>query len=161
MPKSPSMSRREFVTMVSAALGGVMGAVIGIPAIGYLLSPALKTQKSEAWIPLGKLEDYPLNTPTLFTFTRTKVNGWEKTVYSYGVYILRTSESEVKVLSNLCTHLSCRVTWKEEANEYLCPCHDGHFDIQGNVDSGPPPRPLDTYETKIEDGNLFMFFKES
>jgi Rieske Fe-S protein len=155
------MSRREFVTMVSAALGGVMGAVIGIPAIGYLLSPALKTQKSEAWIPLGKLENYPLYTPTLFTFTRTKVNGWEKTVNSYGVYILRTSESEVKVLSNLCTHLSCRVTWKEEANEYICPCHDGHFDIQGNVDSGPPPRPLDTYETKIEDGNLFLFFKET
>lgn len=161
MPKSPSMSRREFVTIVSAALGGVMGAVIGIPAIGYLLSPALKTQKSEAWIPLGKLENYPFNTPTLFTFTRTKVNGWEKTVNSYGVYILRTSESEVKVLSNLCTHLSCRVTWKAEANEYICPCHDGHFDIQGNVDSGPPPRPLDTYETKIEDGNLFLFFKET
>lgn len=161
MPKSPSISRREFVAIVTAALGSIMGAVVGLPAIGYLLSPALKIHKSEAWIPLGKLEDYPINTPIPFTFTRTKINGWEKTVNSYGVYVLRTSDTAVSVFSNICTHLSCRVTWKEELNEYICPCHDGHFDIGGNVVYGPPPRPLERYETKIEDGNLYLFFKES
>jgi Rieske Fe-S protein len=158
MAKSPHLSRNDFVKATVGVLGTIMGAVVGIPAIGYLISPALKAQESEAWIELGPLENYPIGTPTLFTFTRTKINGWEKTVNSYGVYVLRQSEAEsdVLVLSNVCTHLSCRVTWNEEIQEYACPCHDAHFTIKGDVAFGPPPRPMDRYETKVEEGNLFM-----
>jgi Rieske Fe-S protein len=39
---------------------------------------------------------------------------------------------------------------------YICPCHNGHFSIDGEVISGPPPRPLDVYATKIEDGLLYI-----
>jgi Rieske Fe-S protein len=155
-----SIDRRTFVKLVIGMTGTVMGAVVGLPAIGYLISPATKVQASEAWIPAGKLESYPTGTPTLFSFTRSKVNGWEKTVNSYGVYIVKTSPEEAKAYSNLCTHLSCRVTWKEEYQDFLCPCHDGHFDIEGQVTAGPPPRPLDEYETKVEDGTLYIHFKE-
>ncbi len=161
MSNSSMMTRRQFVTVVGAALSAFMGAVVGLPAIGYLLSPALEKQENESWIPLGPLEKYPLNQPTLFTFTRTKKHGWEKTVTSYGVYVWRTGEAEVRVFSNVCTHLSCRVNWKEELQEYLCPCHDGHFAIDGSIVSGPQPRPLDEYQTKIEEGNLFIFLKEA
>jgi menaquinol-cytochrome c reductase iron-sulfur subunit len=161
MGKTPNISRRDFVTIVSAVLGTVMGAVIGIPAIGYLVSPALKTEKSDAWVPAGNLENYPIGTPTLFTFTRTKVNGWEKTSISYGVYVVRKTEAQIEVLSNRCTHLSCRVTWKPDENEYVCPCHDGRFDIDGNVTKQPPPRPLDRYESKIENGDLFIRILEA
>ncbi|GAB4473880.1 MAG: Rieske 2Fe-2S domain-containing protein [Anaerolineales bacterium] len=161
MPKSPNMTRRQFVTVIGAALSAFMGAVVGLPAIGYLLSPALEKQKGESWISLGPLEQYPLNQPTLFTFTRTKKHGWEKTVNSYGVFVLRTSSTQVRVFSNVCTHLSCRVNWKEDVQQYVCPCHDGHFAVDGAIISGPQPRPLDEYETKIEDGNLFIFLKEA
>jgi menaquinol-cytochrome c reductase iron-sulfur subunit len=160
MEKTPNISRRDFVTIVSAVLGAVMGAAIGIPAIGYLISPALNAGKSDAWIPAGNLDNFPVGTPTLFTFTRTKVNGWEKTSTSYGVYVVRKSETQIEILSNRCTHLSCRVTWKPDANEYVCPCHDGRFDIDGNVTKQPPPRPLDRYEHKIENNALFIRFLE-
>lgn len=161
MSGSPNLNRREFVTLVSTVLGGIMTAIVGIPAIGYILSPSLKTKKTDVWIPLGKLENYPVNKPTLFTFTRSKTNGWEKTVNSYGVFVVRKSDTEIEILSNVCTHLSCRVNWNEEKQEYICPCHDGHFNMDGKVVSGPPPRPLDQYEYKIEDGNLFIHLKES
>jgi menaquinol-cytochrome c reductase iron-sulfur subunit len=161
MAKSPKLDRRQFVTIVTTALGTVMGAVVGIPLIGYLISPALKARKTEAWIPLGPLENYPPNTPTAFSFTRTTLNGWEKTVNSFGVYVLRKADGEVVVFSNVCTHLSCRVSWKDNQNEYVCPCHDGHFAIDGRVVSGPPPRPLDRYETKVENGNLFIHLQEA
>jgi Rieske Fe-S protein len=137
-----------------------MGVVVGIPAIAYLLSPALKTRAADAWVALGPLENYPVGEPTLFTFTRTKVNGWEKTVNSYGVYVYRPSESEVTAFSNVCTHLSCRVNWKGDVQEYVCPCHDAHFDINGGVVSGPPPRPMDQFETKVEEGILSILFTE-
>jgi menaquinol-cytochrome c reductase iron-sulfur subunit len=162
MPKSPHLSRNDFVKATIGVLGTIMGAVVGLPVIGYVISPALKRQESEAWIPAGPLENYPTGVPTLFSFTRTKVNGWERTVNSYGVYVLRKSEAEndILALSNVCTHLSCRVTWDEGRQEYVCPCHDAQFTIDGEVATGPPPRPLDQYEIKIEEGNLSILFKE-
>lgn len=160
MAKSPHLSRNDFVKGVVGILGTIMGVVIGIPAVGYVLSPALKVRSSEAWIPLGPLENYPIGLPTLFNFTRTKVNGWEKTTNSYGVYVLRRSQDDTVIFSNVCTHLSCRVNWNSDTQQYVCPCHDAHFDINGQVISGPPPRPMDTYEHKVEDGNLFLHFLE-
>jgi len=159
------LSRNGFVKVIVAMVGSVMGAIIGIPAIGYLISPAKQGQKSESWIPLGPLENIPMNEPTLFNFTRTKTNGWEKTVNSYGVYAWRKNEFEVKVFSNVCTHLSCRVKWDSEQGAYTCPCHAAKFDIEGNVQDGPPPRPLDIYaesegNLKIEEGTLLIHFVE-
>ena len=158
--ESHHLERREFVKVVLTFLGTFMGALIGLPAIGYLISPAAKTEESEAWVPLGPMENYQIGKPTLFNFTRSQVNGWEKTVNSYGVYVLRHSADQATVFSNMCTHLSCRVTYHEDLQEHVCPCHDGRFDSQGNVVSGPPPRPLDTFETKVEEGSLFIHFLE-
>ena len=159
MASSNRISRRDFVKVVTATLSGIMGAAMGIPIIAYLVDPALNVQTSEAWIPLGPLENYPVgSSPKAFSFTRSNINGWEKTVNSYGGFIVRKSENDVLALSNRCTHLSCSVNWVEEKQEYVCPCHDAQFDIEGNVNAGPPPTPLDHFETKVEEGNLFVFF---
>jgi Rieske Fe-S protein len=53
------------------------------------------------------------------------------------------------------------VTWRDEEEIYVCPCHDGLFDISGEVVGGPPPRPLDQYENKVEDGVLFIRLEEA
>jgi menaquinol-cytochrome c reductase iron-sulfur subunit len=158
MPFSPHMSRREFVSIITAAAGTVMGALIGIQAIGYLISPALQKTSAEAWIPVGPLSNFQAGVPTLFNFNRTTVNGWVQTVNSYGVYIVKHEDGSVVALSNKCTHLSCRVNWKPEENAYICPCHNAYFGINGSIISGPQPRPLDQYETKIEDNNLSIHF---
>jgi menaquinol-cytochrome c reductase iron-sulfur subunit len=150
------VGRRDFVKVVTTFLGTIMGAALGLPAISYLISPARGDQNADEWVSLGPLENYQVELPARFNFTRLKVNGWEKNVYTYGVYVLRKSDEQVKVFSDICTHLGCRVTWHADIQEYVSPCHDGHFDIDGNVTKGPPPRPLDQYEVKIEDGNLFI-----
>jgi menaquinol-cytochrome c reductase iron-sulfur subunit len=160
MSSSHQVNRRDFVRVVTAFLGTVMGVVIGLPAIGYILAPALKKQASEAWIPAGPLENYAVGEPALFNFTRSKINGWEKTTNSYGVYIVRGEGDSILALSNVCTHLSCRVSWKAEENMYVCPCHAGYFDIEGGIIDGPQPRPLDAYETKVEEGTLFIHYVE-
>lgn len=153
---SSNLDRRDFVKIVTVFLGTIMGIVIGLPGISYLVSPAARIQKSDAWIPLGSLENYTKGVPTRFNFTRKQVNGWEKTVISYGVYVLRKDKNRINVFSDICTHLSCRVSWHTDIQEYVSPCHDGHFDIDGYVTKGPPPRPLDQFETKVENDNLFI-----
>ena len=160
MAGSHHISRREFIALTTAAVGTFIGAVVGLPAIAYLIDPALKTSTADTWIPVGKLDSFEVGKPALSTFTRSKTNGWEKSVNSYGVFILRKSQTEVVAYSNVCTHLSCRVNWNPDKQQYICPCHDGRFGIDGGVVSGPPPRPLDTYITKVENGILSIHFLE-
>jgi menaquinol-cytochrome c reductase iron-sulfur subunit len=161
MAGSHSISRRDFIKVTTVSVGAIIGAAIGLPSIAYLIDPALKAGKTDAWIPLGKLTAFDVGKPTLATFTRSKVNGWEKTVNSYGVFVLRTSDTETLVLSNKCTHLGCHVNWNGDKQEFICPCHDAQFGIQGQVLGGPPPRPMDRYsgdQVKVTDGTLLIHF---
>jgi len=157
---SPNLDRRSFVKIVTAFLGSVMAAMVGLPMIQYFISPALNKSVSDDWISLGPLEKYPLDIPTQFAFTISRINGWEKSSQSYGVFVLRKTDKDVVVFSDVCTHLSCRVAWDEENEEYFCPCHAASFDKNGEVISGPPPRPLDRYEIKLEEGQLFIHLQE-
>lgn len=151
------ISRRDFIKTTTSLLGGLIGLLVGFPSVAYLLSPALKAEAEDAaLIPLGPLEKYPIGVPTRFEFTRTKVNSWERTATNYGLYVVRKNEKDIRVFSDICTHLGCRVNWHPDIQNYVSPCHDGHFDIHGNVVSGPPPRPLDEYVVKIENENLFV-----
>lgn len=151
MSEPNRMSRRSFIALVTAGFGALVTAVVGIPAIAYLLDPALKTRKTDAWIPLRRLDEYPVGTPTPFSFTRSQRNGWETTFNVYGGFVLRRSEApeDLVVLSSRCTHLSCRVNWDEAQRAYVCPCHDAKFGVLGEVLSGPPPRPLDPFEYRL------------
>jgi menaquinol-cytochrome c reductase iron-sulfur subunit len=158
--RSPVLDRRGFVKIVSSVLGSVMAALVGLPVIGFFISPAFKKASGDEWISLGPLENYPPGSPTLFNFTLTNVNGWERSSKSYGVFVLKSEDGKVEALSDVCTHLSCRVNWKEEEQEFACPCHAASFDRDGNLKSGPPPRPMDRYETRLEEDQLFIYLRE-
>ncbi len=152
------LSRRDFVKVVTTLIGGTMTALLGLPVIGYLLSPALRNEEVSDVIALGPLEKYPIGIPTPFSITQTKVNGWERTAIFIGMFVVRKEDGSVRVFSDICTHLACLVTWHPDIDEYVSPCHDGHFDIEGFVTKGPPPRPLDEFETNVENGNLYVMY---
>lgn len=159
------VNRREFIKGTTVIIGGLITAVIGIPTIAYLIDPALREGTKEAWIPVGKLEDIPVGTPTPFSFTLVQVNGWERTSTSHGGYVIRKSEdpNDLLILNSKCTHLSCTVNWSESDKVYLCPCHDAKFGQQGEVLGGPPPRPLDRYEEHrvTAEGILEIYYQEA
>lgn len=165
MSDSHELSRRDFIKVTTGIVGGLIGTMIGLPAVFYLIDPALQEGGKEAWIPIGKFEDMQVGTPYPFSFTRVQVNGWERTASSFGGYAIRKSGSpnDILILNSKCTHLSCTVNWSSEAHAYICPCHDAKFSIDGAVVDGPPPRALDTYEEYrvTEDGIVEIFFKEA
>jgi Rieske Fe-S protein len=37
-----------------------------------------------------------------------------------------------------------------------CACHNGRFDLDGRVLSGPPPRPLPSYAVHEDDGDVIV-----
>ena len=61
---------------------------------------------------------------------------------------LRRSEAGVEAQSLLCSHMGCRLVRRE--NDYFCACHEGRFDLEGNVIAGPPPKPLRRIPARIE-----------
>ena len=46
-------------------------------------------------------------------------------------------------------HLGCPVRFVEAAERFICPCHGGVYDFLGEVDGGPPVRPLDRFYTRV------------
>ena len=157
------LNRRDFIKGTTVIVGGIITAVIGIPAVAYLIDPALRKDTSEGWIPVGNVEEMPVGVPTPFSFTIVQVNGWERTSTSHGGYVLRKSEdpNDLLILNSRCTHLGCTVNWSEADRVYLCPCHDAKFSEKGLVLDGPPPRPLDRYEEYrvTADGILEIYYQ--
>ena len=52
-------------------------------------------------------------------------------------------------MSTRCMHLGCPVRYIDAAQRFVCPCHGGVYDFAGQVDGGPPVRPLDRFYTRV------------
>jgi Rieske Fe-S protein len=156
MEENDQLSRRNFLAIATGAIGAVIGVVIAIPAVAYVVGPALKRKTSENWVRLGPTSKVELGTPTLFKTSIERQTGWILTEEELSIYILTEDGRDYIALSNVCTHLGCRVRWITDQGQYFCPCHNAAFDKIGQVVSGPPPRPLDRYETKVEDDQLYI-----
>ena len=156
MEEKDQLSRRNFLAIAIGAIGAVIGVVIAIPAVAYVVGPALKRKTSEDWVRLGPTSKVELGTPTLFKTTIERQTGWIVTEEELSIYLLTEDGRDYIALSNICTHLGCRVRWITDQGQYFCPCHNAAFDKIGLVVSGPPPRPLDRYETKVEDDQLYI-----
>lgn len=151
----PSPARRDFMKAAILGIGGLIGAVIGLPAIAYIVGPALK-QGIEVWIRLGTIGKVELDNPTLFKTTVETQTGWTNTQEEISAYVLTENGQDFVVMSNICTHLGCRVRWIAEDSKFYCPCHNGIFAKDGSVVSGPPPAPLERFENKVEEGILYI-----
>jgi Rieske Fe-S protein len=70
--------------------------------------------------------------------------------------LVRLPEGGLVAFSQACTHLSCAVIPQVDEGVFLCPCHEGYFDLRtGRNLSGPPPRPLPRIVLAIEGGEVF------
>ncbi|MGD2251784.1 MAG: ubiquinol-cytochrome c reductase iron-sulfur subunit [Anaerolineales bacterium] len=156
MTEKKEVSRRQFMSAVTWAIGALIGVGLGIPAIAYLIGPALRRSEEQNWIRLGSASKVELGIPTLFKARIERKTGWIVTEQELSVYIRTDNGRDFVAMSSICTHLGCRVRWISDQEQFFCPCHTAAFDQEGNVVTGPPPRPLDRYEVKEEDGQLYV-----
>ena len=149
------ISRRSFMKVVISSIGGAISAAIGLPAVVYLIGPALQQTKAD-WINLGSVNKVELDTPTLFKTTIEIKTGWINAQQEISAFVLTENGQDFTVMSNVCTHLGCRIRWIPDQGKFYCPCHNAVFSKDGNVLAGPPPRPLDRFENKVEDGIIYI-----
>ena len=73
------------------------------------------------------------------------------------VIVLQAPDQQLFAFSAKCTHEGCTVTYQPGQSVIWCPCHDGRFDLNGRVLSGPPPQPLVKYDARRQpDGAIVI-----
>lgn len=156
MPEKKFLERKNFLGIATWAISGLISLGYGIPAISYIIGPSLQKSEDQEWIRLGPSSKVELGTPTLFKTTIQRQTGWIVNDEEISAYIYTEQGREYIALSNICTHLGCKVRWINDQSQFFCPCHNAIFDKEGKVVSGPPPRPLDRYQVKIEDDQIYI-----
>jgi menaquinol-cytochrome c reductase iron-sulfur subunit len=154
MERDKQISRRDFSALAIWSIGGLITAAVGLPAVAYIIGPALQNRDTQNWLPLGAASKIELGVPTLFKVKVQRKTGWIVNEDEISVYVRTDDGRTFTAMSNVCTHLGCRVRWAGDRKEFFCPCHNGVFDEAGNVVSGPPPKPLNQYQVKVENGQL-------
>ena len=140
--KDSSLSRRDFLSKVIRF--GFLATLAGMlwPALNYLWPV---TQQG----PAGGLNDVGAEADLPVWSSKKAV------IAGSAVLIIHTPQG-YKAYSAICTHLGCLVGWDDKRHEILCPCHAGVYDLDGRVVSGPPPRPLPSYQVSVIQGRIMV-----
>jgi Rieske Fe-S protein len=146
--------RRAFVQ--TAFLCGGIATLVGIPAAGFMISPALNKRVGK-WVDFGSVQAFTPGTIEMLTYDFMVKDGWQVLPQRGFVWAKSDPQGKIVIFSSTCTHLACNVIWNASENVFQCPCHSGRFDPNGRPIAGPPTRPLDVLEHKIEDDTLKVF----
>ena len=132
-----------------------MAAALSLPALVYLFLPP-RVRKTDEWVEAGDISKVAPNEPVEMVFRRNRTDGWKILSEKTTAWVVKSPDNRVAAFGPQCTHLGCAYHWEESKNQFLCPCHSSLFGIDGKVVSGPAPRPLDRYETRIQGTKLLL-----
>ena len=149
------VSRRGFAGTLIYLLNAAIAAALAIPSALYLLWPK-SAQGAVAWTKVGSITELPLNAPHEVAYEQVRRDGWKIVKERATAWVVKNSDTQATALHPRCTHLGCAYHYDDTKNIFACPCHASMFKPDGSVISGPAPRALDRYETKVENGVLFV-----
>lgn len=158
------INRRSFFGVLLGIGTAGMGALLAVPVLRYVLYPLYAKSSRTKWSHVGAMEEFSdLSQPILKTVGLKQIDGWSEVDSSQSVYVAKGANGELEVLSAICPHLGCSVSWNKTHDEFICPCHNSIFKPDGKLISGPSPRGMDTLPHKVVDGKLmveFEYFRE-
>ncbi len=133
---APGFDRRTFLDSLLAVGFVSTAAAIAYPVSRYLIPPA-SGEPETASVVAAKGGELKPNSGKVFKFGNRP-----------GI-VVRTPDGEVRAFSAICTHLGCTVQYKSDTSQLWCACHNGFYDLGGNVVSGPPPRGLEQFVVNV------------
>ena len=141
------MNRRNFIDIFLGA--SLTGTVISLlyPVIRFIL-PTKQIEAGLKKVSAARVGELAPDTYKIFKFGTTP-----------GI-LINTKEGELRAFTAVCTHLTCNVLYESDTETILCPCHNGRFDLSGNVLSGPPPAPLESYNVEISGEEIIVSRKK-
>ena len=146
--------RRTFLVRFIQSIHALIGATLAFVVGGAVVAPSF-TRRQSAWLPAGDLSLLEEGLPLPVTLRVARADGATEIIDRRVVYLVRAGD-EVRALDSTCTHLGCRTRFNPELKRIECPCHGGVYDAAGNVVSGPPPSPLRTLATRVDNDSVFV-----
>ena len=146
--------RRNAINYLLGAGVGALGLATIFPITKYILPPPASGSGTSS-VSAGKVGELQPNQGKIFKFGNIP-----------GILILRPGGDPNSALSYtaftaVCTHLNCTVQYRADLKEIWCACHNGHFDLNGQVISGPPPSGLREYRVAIKGDEIFVSSEEA
>jgi quinol---cytochrome c reductase iron-sulfur subunit, bacillus type len=157
-----TVTRRGLMTGTALAAGGIATAAIALPGLGFALGPVLEETEPETWQDVGAEDVFNDQTyvPQVMNID-PEIGDPGKTT----IYVRRFNQERDKVvegqdpqpyvaISTRCAHLGCPVRYIQASQKFVCPCHGGVYGFEGQVEGGPPVRPLDRFYTRVRNGRV-------
>ena len=136
-------SRRRLVHWLLG--GGFSASLVSFlyPVIRFMNPPDVaEATVNEASV--GNVQDFDVNAGNSVKFGAKPV------------LLIRTGEADWRAFWGTCTHLDCTVQYQDSSRQIWCACHNGFYDLNGNVVSGPTPRPLEELTVHIRDDEVII-----
>jgi len=134
-------SNRRLINYSLIALAG-SGVYFSVGAMFKSLEPPKKARLDAATF--IDAESLPLNEVSFFTWQKKPIF-----VFKKDASLPLDAKRDVKIgayyytiMIGICTHLGCVPKYEALAKTFVCPCHNGHFDNNGNPLKGPVSKPL-------------------
>jgi menaquinol-cytochrome c reductase iron-sulfur subunit len=149
---APVDDRRSFLRWATHGLSAVFTAILGVPAVMYLIHPRnVRGGSSELRVVDGirVSEALEAQRPLQGVIRDLRVDGW--TLHPDDVigrvWVVRDPQAEggLRVFTTICPHLGCSVNLSEQC--FACPCHNARFNFAGDrLMPNPALRGMDTLE---------------
>ena len=131
-----SFDRRRFLDALLTVGFVSTAAAIAYPVARFLVPPESGEAATNSVV-AGKAAALKPNSGLIFPFG------------SKPAIVVRSADGVLTAFSAVCTHLECTVQFKTDTSQIWCACHNGLYDLAGNVVSGPPPRNLERFTVNL------------
>jgi menaquinol-cytochrome c reductase iron-sulfur subunit len=157
-----TVSRRRFMEGTVLIAGGIATMAFTLPAVGFSLGPIFEDTTPTRWQGVGPLDDFNDETyvPRVINLVPEIGDPGKTTIYVRRYNPERDKRVEGQepqpyvAISTRCAHLGCPVRYIQASQKFVCPCHGGVYGFEGQVEGGPPVRPLDRFYTRVRAGRV-------
>jgi menaquinol-cytochrome c reductase iron-sulfur subunit len=157
-----TVTRRRLMEGGVQLAGGVAVAMIALPGLGFALGPLFEDTIPTRWQDVGPEDDFNEQTyvPKVINVVPEVGDAGKTTIYVRTFNperdkVVKGQDSQPYVaISTRCAHLGCPVRYIQASGKFVCPCHGGVYGFEGQVEGGPPVRPLDRFYTRVENGRV-------
>jgi menaquinol-cytochrome c reductase iron-sulfur subunit len=157
-----TVTRRRLMEGTALAAGGIATMAFALPGLGFALGPLFEDTLPTRWQDVGPEGDFNDQSyvPRVMNIDPTIGDAGKTTIYvrkfnpGQDKVIKGQDPQPYVVISTRCAHLGCPVRYIQASQKFLCPCHGGVYGFQGEVQGGPPVRPLDRFYSRVRNGRV-------
>ena len=136
-------TRKEFLNYVLGISGAAIASSVLLPMLKFI-TPPKGSDVDVSKVAAAKVGELAVNSAKIFRFGNQPA------------ILINTAGGALKAFNAVCTHLNCTVQYSQEKGFIWCACHNGHFDLNGKVISGPPPKALEEYKVNVAGDDIIV-----